>query len=63
MVVAVVPFARLSRRARVVDGEDSEKGVEQKAAHGKPLQFKRENRIKFETVLNSSFTSRGASKF
>ena len=43
--MAVVPFARLSRRARVVDGEDSEKGVEQKAAHGKPLQFKRENRM------------------
>ena len=37
MVVAVVPFARLSRRAGVVDGEDSEKRVEQKAAHGKPL--------------------------
>jgi len=36
MVVVVVPFARLSRRARVVDGEDSEKRVEQKAAHGKP---------------------------
>lgn len=54
MVVAVVPFARLSRRTRVVDGEDSEKGVEQKAAHGKPhISPRMSNRLRPARVCTS----------